>query len=52
MFAKTRPQNIVIWPNDGHFMMMTNSWTQMTKILKCQDVDPFLDVVPIFCMCS
>ena len=24
MFAKTRPQPIDIWPNDGHFMTMKN----------------------------
>ena len=22
---KTRPQNMDIWPNDGHFMTLTNS---------------------------
>ena len=29
MFLKTRPQNIDIWPNDGHFMSMKKIWNEI-----------------------
>ena len=34
MFKKTRPQNIDIWPNDGHFMMMKKVAADIFKMFK------------------
>ena len=45
---KIRPQNIDIWPNDGHFMTMSNSWAVMTKVLKS---GAFLQILSPFFAC-
>ena len=47
LFAKTRPQNIEIWLNDGHCMSMTDILTDLPKNFK--NLGKFLDFLfPLF----
>ena len=45
---KTRPQNIDIWPNGGHFMSMTDIWQSCQKILKITKSRSFFEIFPPF----
>ena len=45
---KTRPQNIDIWPNGGHFMSMTDIWQSCQKILKITKSRAFFEIFPQF----